>query len=139
MKTLSYPGFTNKPCSCQYAIGALNGKPAVVFVQGPLSQTSITNQIEAIVSKLLAADLRGTRPDDVRFFEYYSPQLQPLRVWQEVTFEKQTQLKSRASLFTKLLEAIREEKDPGAFWRVDSPQWQPVHESDRVQLEKLVQ
>lgn len=77
---LHYQGFW-KPCACHYAITDLDGKPAVVFVQGPLTNTSITNMIEVLASLVLAKDLAGHRPDGVRFFEFYPPKLNPLRVW----------------------------------------------------------
>ena len=60
MKTLNYQGFTT-PCSCQHTICDLAGKQVVVFVQGPLTNTSITNLIEVLASRVLSADLVGVQ------------------------------------------------------------------------------
>lgn len=122
---LRYQGFT-KPCACHYAIASLDGKPAVVFVQGPLTNTSITNMIEVLASLVLAKDLAGHQPDAVRFFEYYPPKLNPLRVWQEVTFTESYPLKKPAQgLLAKVISMVAGDAEPEA-WAVDGPQWQAL-------------
>ena len=128
MKTLQYQGFT-KPSTCQYGIGDLQGKKAVVFVQGPLTNTSITNMIEVLASRVLCDDLIGTHPRDVRFFEHYPRALQPLAEWQEVTFEEHVELDPKLGLVAKLLELVRGPSEPTA-WAVDKPLWSALRAGD---------
>lgn len=137
MKTLQYYGFTNKLCACDYLVAELDGQSVVVFKNGPLTQTSITNMIEVLASKVLANDLQGVDPHQVRFFEYYPPELQPLRVWQEVKFEEAYPLTVKTGLLTKLLQAVfPDESKP--VWAVDVPVWQSVGDELRQRLERLV-
>lgn len=128
MKTLHYQGFS-KPCTCQYDIVDVNGKSCVLLVQGPLINTSITNMVEVLVSRILCHDLAGTNPSDIRVFEYYSPSLKPLRVWQEVFFEEHFQIKEDRGLLAKLLEAVVGTSETPT-WGVDKPSWLPLEPGD---------
>lgn len=125
MKVLEYVGFSNNVCKCQYAIGEEGGKTVVVFVQGPLTFTSITNMIEVLASRILCSDLAGTDPATVRFFEYYPPALKPLRVWQEVSFEEHNEVREEKGLVAKLLQVVT---GPGEVkaWTVDKPVWRAI-------------
>ena len=125
MKTLEYIGFSGTPCSCQYQIFEVDGQRSVIFVQGALTQTSITNLIEVLASKILSGDLFGFKPSEVRFFEHYPPRLQPLREWQEVIFAESMEVRRDGGLISKLLDAIQG-KSPLTFWTVDDPRWKSV-------------
>jgi hypothetical protein len=128
LKELRYQGFT-KPCVCHYAIANVGGKPAVVFVQGPLTNTSITNMVEVLSSLILAKDLAGQHPEGVRFFEYYPPALNPIRRWQEVTFTEIHALKKPAQgLLAKVISLVAGDADPES-WAVDGPQWQALDDN----------
>lgn len=132
MKTLDYEGFTG-PARCHYAVGELLGKKVVVFVQGPLTNTSITNKIEVLASLVLSNDLIGVNPRDVRFFEHYPPSLQG-REWQEVEFAEHLPLADgQRSLLTKMLAAVTGPSSPTA-WAVDKPQWLGMA-TDKVPVE----
>lgn len=136
MKTLHYQGFTGKPCSCEYAIGRLGDKTAVVFVQGPLNQTSITNLIEVLASKVLCTDLTGTQPANVRFFEHYPPTLQPIVAWQEVVLRATSLLPKPGGLMAKFLGLFAGESGPD-LWVVDEPVWGPIPPADLVAVQAL--
>lgn len=137
MAHLEYIGFSGTTCSCDYAVGEIDGKKAVVFVQGHLTQTSITNMIEVLASKVLSAELAGTDPTEVRFFEHYPPHLKPLRVWQEVAFAERQKIEKRSGLLDKLLGALRSDKEPPS-WTVDSPQWGTVSEPLAAKLKAIL-
>jgi hypothetical protein len=128
MQTMIYQGFANTS-ECQYAIGEEGGKKLVVFVQGPLTNTSITNMIEVLASRVLCADLAGTDPSDVRFFEYYPAHLNPIRAWQEVSFEERRPVDESTGLLAKLLQVLSGPTKPSA-WCVDKPQWSALSERD---------
>lgn len=128
MQTMTYPGLVNVS-ECQYAIGEDGGKKLVVFVQGPLANTSITNMIEVLASRVLCAELAGTDPSDVRFFEHYPAHLKPVRAWQEVSFKERTTIDASSGLLTKLLQVLSGPAKPNA-WCVDKPQWMALAEHD---------
>ena len=136
MKTLHYEGFTGKPCSCEYAIGRLGEKTVVVFVQGPLNQTSMTNLIEVLASKVLCTDLTGRQPAQVRFFEHYPPSLRPIVAWQEVTFLTSSLLPKPGGLMAKFLGLLAGESAPDS-WVVVVPAWGPVPAADLVAVQAL--
>lgn len=128
MQTMTYQGVA-KASECQYAIGEEGGKKLVVFVQGPLSNTSITNMIEVLASRVLCADLAGTDPSDVRFFEHYPAHLEPIRAWQEVSFEERHPIDESTGLLAKLLQVLSGPEKPRA-WCVDKPRWSALSERD---------
>lgn len=125
MKTLQYVGFTGKQCSCQYKVGTVANDLVVVFVQGPLNQTTIANLIEVLASKVLGEDLSGTDPQSVRFFEHYPPHLAPLLGWQEVVFQERQEVAKDKGLMAKLL-SFTQGQSPQSTWIVDNPHWKPV-------------
>jgi hypothetical protein len=125
LKPLRYDGFV-EPSTCHYAIGELDGKPAVVFVQGPLSNTGITNVIEVLASRVLAAELAGRQPADVRFFEHYPPALNPIREWQEVTFKEVHPVPAPADGWIARLRALVAGERSPRSWAVAKPQWHPI-------------
>ncbi|MDA8445626.1 hypothetical protein [Paracidovorax valerianellae] len=137
MKTLQYIGFTGKQCSCQYKVGTVANDLIVVFVQGPLNQTSITNLIEVLASKVLGEDLSEENPQSVRFFEHYPHHLNPLREWQEVVFEERHEVAKDKGLMAKLLSFTKSE-NPQSTWIVDSPYWKPVPTALREQLAAFI-
>lgn len=121
MKTLHYQGF-EKPCVCKYAIEEVDGKSCVLLVQGALGNTSITNMVEVLVSRILCDELAGMHPSEVRVFEHYPPSHQPIRAWQEVTFDEHIPIKADKGIFAKLLEVVAGPSSP-EVWGVKNPVW----------------
>lgn len=137
MKTLQYTGFTGKQCNCQYKVGTVDDHLAVVFVQGASNQTSITNMIEVLASKVLGEDLAGKIPESVRFFEYYPPPSKPIVEWQEVIFDECTEVSKDKGMLAKLLSFAKNERQPKT-WIVDSPRWKPVPAALVAQLTAFI-
>jgi hypothetical protein len=140
MRTLTYPGFSNKACHCGFVLipaGTLPGeKSGVVFVQRSLNQTSITNQIEVIASIALDSALRGQNPNTIRFFEYYPADLKPLVEWQEVTFSTTYGLYKNMGAFARLMRSIKHAEPD--FYEVETPGWHPVSRQLQAQLVEWV-
>lgn len=83
---LNFNGFSNAPSSCEYGIGEIGDKVAIVFYQRELVGTSITNMIEHLTIHVLAKVLPEVSPEKIRVFEHYNPELKPIIEWQEVRF-----------------------------------------------------
>ena len=109
-------------CECEYGITTINGECVLVIKQTSNSTTSITNVFETIVSKILASDLFGKNPENIRIFEYYPPSLAPIQVWQEVKFKNAYEIHPNMSLIDKLKQLLVTRKN-ASCWAVDSPVW----------------
>lgn len=125
MKTLNFKGLGNTPSSCEYAIGEIGDKAAIIFYQKELSGTSITNMIEHITIHVLVNELPSVSPDKVRVFEHYNPELKPIIEWQEVKFSDSGVIDEGKSITQKLVGLIIPSKVPPKYY-VDSPEWSPV-------------
>lgn len=136
MKNLNFHGFSNTPSSCQYGIGEIGGKVAILFYQKELIGTSITNMIEHLVIHILAKELPGTSPENIRVFEHYNPDLNPIYEWSEVRFSKSGEIDEGKSILNKLVELVFPSKNPPRYY-VDSPEWRNVSEQDIAQLSKI--
>lgn len=129
MKKLPYNGFSNTSSACEYGIGDIGGKTAIVFLQTTSGGTSITNMIEALTMHVLATDLKGVAPNQVRVFEHYAPSLKPLHEWQEVSFEDIGEIQEEKSIARKLIELVVPSNEP-RNWYVNGPSWKPVTPAD---------
>lgn len=129
MRTLEFNGFSNTPSSCEYGIGEVEGKAAILFYQRELSGTSITNMIEHLTVHVLAEDLPGILPENVRVFEHYNPKLNPIYEWAEVRFSESGKIDEGKSILKKLLELVFPSGKPPKYF-VDSPQWLKVSEQN---------
>ena len=134
MKTVHYIGFDNRICSCEYATGTIDGRPCLVVKQTSNSTTSITNKIEDIVSQLLATDLFGIDATQLRVFEFYPPELNPLAVWHEVGFEGVQKRNPRKTIVQKLVELVSPTEQPYVVW---NPGWNGVRPELQQQLAKI--
>jgi hypothetical protein len=132
MKTLNYNGFSNTPSTCEYGIGDIHGKTAIVFYQGAMGGTSITNMIEALTMHVLSTDLQGVDPAQVRVFEHYAPSLNPLAEWQEVTFLDKGEIQEDKGIARKLIELVLSSSNTTKQWYVNNPAWLPVNAADLV-------
>lgn len=125
MKNLNYNGFDNIPSSCEYGIGSIGSKKAVVFLQTKSGGTSISNMIEVLTMHVLATDLPGVDPNQVRVFEHYAPTLKPLVEWQEVLFSDMGEIQEKNNIARNLIELVMSSGAPKK-WYVDGPLWRPV-------------
>lgn len=125
MKKLNYSGFGGIPSMCEYGIGSIGGKKAVVFLQTTSGGTSITNVIEVLTMHVLATDLPGVDPSQVRVFEHYAPTLKPLFEWKEVLFSDVGEIQDEKNIARKLIELVVPSGAPKK-WYVDGPSWQTV-------------
>lgn len=138
MKTIHYKGFHDCKSCCQYAIGEIDGKKALVFHTDKIQGTSVTNLIEDVTNQILSSDLPGISPEHIRVFEHYSPQLEPIWEWMEVQFESFSGGKSKQSLLEKLKSKILStHKDENYY--VHNPQWKPISKKDKQTLSKLLE
>jgi hypothetical protein len=140
MKKLKYQGF-DRQAECAYAIGEMNGTTLLVFKMLNLSRTSITNVIEDITSEILRTDLRGVDPAKVRFFEYYPPSMEPLRVWQEVTFGDSHLMRPKTGILQSIWQSIRKffgKQQQDCYWVVSAPNWLAVDAELQKHLAPLV-
>lgn len=139
MKRIAVRDILGNTSSYCYVRGSLASHPAIVFVQGPQSRsTSITNLIEDLATAVVAVEFPGTEPSAVRFFEYYSPDQNPLFVWQEVVFEELVPQEGELGFFGKLAEMVFGKSPPSA-WSLEKPQWrQPLSPSEKTALETLL-
>lgn len=122
MKKLEYLGFNNQTCECEYEITTINGECILVIKQTSNSTTSITNVIGTIVSKILASDLFGKNPENIRVFEYYPPSGSPIQVWNEVKFNNTYEMHPNLSFIDKLKQLLVTRKKANC-WAVDDPVW----------------
>lgn len=136
MKKLEYLGFTNKLCECEYGISTINGENILIIKQTLNSKTSITNVIETIVSNILAKDLFGKNPENIRIFEHYPATLDNPQVWQEVKFKKTYEMYPDMSFIDKLKQLLLVQGKE-RYWAVDDPDWSSV--SDRKLMSQLIQ
>ncbi len=137
MKTLHYKGFHNCDSSCQYAIGEIDNKKVLVFYTDKIRGTSVTNLIEDITSQVLAFDLPKISPEEVRVFEHYSPQLDPIWEWMEVTFEGFSGGRQKKGLIKRIKNKVFSiHTDEGYY--VYNPHWKPVSKIDIEKLSKLI-
>lgn len=134
MQATNYIGFNNQVCQCEFATGTVSGEEVLVLKQTANSTTSITNVVENIVSGLLVGPLYGKDATKLRVFEFYSPTLKPLVVWQEVTFAGVAKREPRRTIVQKLGEFIRPTEQPYVVW---APQWGAVLPSLEAQLASL--
>jgi len=125
MIILNFNGFGNAPSSCEYGIGEIDGSIAIVFYQNALIGTSITNMIEHLTIHVLANNLPGTPPENVRVFEHYNPELRPMIEWQEVSFGSSGEIDEGRSVIRKLIELVIPSTDSPKYY-VDAPIWNPV-------------
>jgi len=123
LATHNYIGFNNQLCTCGYVIGNIDGIPVLVVVQFKESTTSITNMIETIVSQLLASALLGVNAHQLRVFEFYSPSMNPLIVWQEVKFGEVALRKPRKTIVESISEWFKPTEQPFVAW---IPDWYGV-------------
>jgi hypothetical protein len=136
MKTLNFHGFSNAPSSCQYGIGEIGDKVAILFYQKELIGTSITNMIEHLAIHILAKELPGTSPENIRVFEHYNPDLNPIYEWAEVRFSNSGEIDEGKSILKKLVELVFPSGNPPRYY-VDSPEWGNVSEQDIALLSKI--
>lgn len=136
MKTLNFHGFSNAPSSCQYGIGEIGDKVAILFYQKELIGTSITNMIEHLAIHILAKELPGTSPENIRVFEHYNPDLSPIYEWAEVRFSNSGEIDEGKSILKKLVELVFPSGNPPRYY-VDSPEWGNVSEQDIALLSKI--
>ncbi len=137
MRTMEYTGFTNKTCFCRYQITEIDGQQIVIFEQSARIQTSITNVIEDLASQVLENDLRGTEPSEVRFFEYYPSHLRPLVDWQEVKFRDVDPVYKDIGLSEKIRALFGAKQSPER-WSVEKPEWSPVSQKMKSQLQSVL-
>lgn len=131
MKKMHYIGFLNQVCSCGYKTVTIDGRLCLIVQQTPDSTTSITNTIETIVSQILATDLLGTDPAELRVFEHYPASMKPIVEWQEVTFEGKDKRKPRRTIVQALMELVSPSQQPYVVW---NPDWHQVSPSMQVKL-----
>lgn len=136
MKTLKFYGFSNTPSSCEYGIGEIDGKVAILFHQRELSGTSITNMIEHLTIHVLAEELSGTLPEDIRVFEHYNPKLNPIYEWAEVVFSETGKIDEGKSILKNLVDLVFPSGTPPKYY-VDSPKWLKVSEQNIVLLSNI--
>jgi|GEM_PF-4222872 len=136
MKTLKFSGFSNVSSECEYGIGEIGDKIAIVFYQRELIGTSITNMIEHLTIHVLATELQETSPDNIRVFEHYNPELNPIIEWQEVQFSDSGVVDEGKSIITKLIELVFPSGNPPKYY-VDSPVWGGVSNQNIQVLSKI--
>lgn len=135
MKKLHYIGFSNQVCSCRYKTVTIDGRLCLVIQQTEDSTTSITNTIETLVSQILATDLLGMDPTDLRVFEHYPASLKPIVEWQEVTFEGNQKRKPRRTIVQALMELVSPTEQPYVVW---NPNWYQVSTAMQAKLAALI-
>lgn len=113
---LTYNGFTDALCECNYIIETKDGRHTVIFIQTPRSKTSITNMIEVLASKILAHELTTIPPKDIEFYEYYDPSTKPIYSVRAVSF-------SDTHCQIPLVKKIFGVGGRNPVWIVDSPLW----------------
>jgi len=133
--TLTYNGFTNAVCECDYIIEQSGDRYTVILIQTPKSKTSVTNMVEVLASKILAHELVGVNPSMVDFYEYYDPAMKPLYVMQRVSF-KDAGIINPPGLWGKML-GIVSAKHEQAF-AVDTPAWNPVSQEEHNKVSALI-
>ena len=128
MKLLSYPRIA-KEALCLYGIAEHDGKRCVLFIQGPSTQTSVANAIEANATGVLFTDLAGTNPDSVRFFVHYPSQIIQFVGWKEVRFRKHSLVGDEPTLILRLLR-FWPHSAPQRPWAVSGPAWITLSEEN---------
>ncbi|MFB2638263.1 hypothetical protein ACE02P_09570 [Shewanella bicestrii] len=136
MRTLNFYGFSNTPSSCEYEIGEIEDKVAILFYQKELAGTSITNMIEHLTIHVLAEDLPGTPPENIRVFEHYNPELNPIYEWAEVRFSDSGKIDEGKSILKKIVELVFPSGAPPRYY-VDSPEWLKVSEQNIALLSNI--
>lgn len=131
MKTINYSGFSNVPSSCQYGVGKVGGKDAVVFYQSKNPGTSITNMIEELSTSVLTTEFPGVHPANVRIFEHYDPADNPMIEWQEVRFEDSGIVDNKSPLKKLVALLIPDKTTPKSY--VGKPVWLKVSPEDSAQ------
>lgn len=137
MKKLHYEGFQNCKSSCYYVVGKIDGKQAIVFYTDKIQGTSVTNLIEDVTTQVLASDLPEISPEEVRVFEHYSPQLDPIWEWMEVTFEDFLGGRQKESLIKRIKNKLFSIHTDESYY-VYKPHWKPVSKTDIDKLSKLI-
>lgn len=137
MKTVHYKGFSNCDSSCKYVISKINDKYALVFYTDRLEGTSVTNMIEEVTNQVLGSELPQVSPEQIRVFEHYSSELEPIWDWMEVTFEGFSGGKKKKSIFKKLKNRFFSIQEDEGYY-VYKPHWKPVSESEIKILSKLI-
>jgi len=139
MKRITVRDSLGDGSSYSYVSGTLSSNPVIIFAQNPQSRsTSITNLIEELATQALAAEFPGIAPSAIRFFEYYSPEQNPLFVWQEVVFEDHTPREEDKGVLGKFAELLFGKPPPSA-WILGRPHWRrPLSPTERSALEALV-
>ena len=137
MKKLSYEGFHNCKSSCYYAISEIDDKKVLIFYTDIIRGTSVTNLIEDITAQVLASDLPGVSPEDVRVFEHYNPQLTPIWEWMEVTFERFSGGKKKLGFIKKIKNKLLSIHEDERYY-VFNPHWKPVSSTDIKKLSKII-
>jgi hypothetical protein len=135
MKILNFNGY-HSPSSCEYGIGEIEGKVAIVLYQRKLSGTSITNMIEHLTVRIMAEEIPETPPENIRVFEHYNPELNPIYEWAEVLFSKSGVIDDGKSIIKKILEVIFSSGKPPKYY-VDSPQWHKISDQDKEILSAI--
>ncbi len=137
MKKLHYNGFNNCESSCHYVISEIDDKQALVFYTDRILGTSVTNLIEEVTAQVLASDLPGVSPEEVRVFEHYNPQLAPIWEWMEVTFESFSGGRQKEGLIKKIKNKIFSIQADERYY-VYNPNWKSVSSADIEKLSKLI-
>lgn len=137
MKKLHYEGFQNCKSSCYYVVGKIDGKQAIVFYTDKIQGTSVTNLIEDVTTQVLASDLPEISPEEVRVFEHYSPQLDPIWEWMEVTFEDFLGGRQKESLIKRIKNKLFSIHTDENYY-VYKPHWKPVSKTDIDKISKLI-
>lgn len=133
MRTLNFNGFTNIPSSCEYEIGKIGDKIAILFYQNELIGTSITNMIEHLTTHVLAEDLPGITPEKVRVFEHYNPKLKPIYEWAEIKFSDSGRIDEGKGILKRVVEFAFLTRNTPKYY-VSSPWWEGVSEQNRKLL-----
>lgn len=129
MIKLDFPGFNNVHSQCEYDVGNVRGKKAIIFYQKTLVGTSITNKIESLTMHVLATELPGIDPKNVRVFEHHNPDLEPIYEWAEVQFSDSGMINENKSIIRKLVEFISPSGVLPKYY-VNGPRWSNVLEQD---------
>lgn len=136
MPVLNFNGFSNTPSSCEYGIGEIGNKTAIVFYQKEPIGTSITNMIEHLTIHVLAEELPGVSPENIRIFEHYNPDLNPIYEWAEVQFSDSGKINEKKSILKKLVELVFPSGTPPKYY-VNSPEWLGVSEQNIALLSNI--
>ena len=131
MHTLNYTGFDGQLCSCGCAMGEMDGKAIVIFVQGEPAQTSIKNVIEDVANAFLSQQYQNHEKPEVRFFEHYPSMHLPSQQWHEVQFAQYTKFVNKKGLLQSIKDLVSGIKNLPR-WVVEKPEWTALRHPDAI-------